>query len=63
MPTSIEIGYTKVVNATDYIFEFSEDSMLFQNITRTVTIKADTLTPFAESTTQMKTEYRTILKI
>ena len=62
MPTSIEIGYTKVVNATDYIFEFSEDSMLFQNITRTVTIKADTLTPFAESTTQMKTEYRTIFE-
>lgn len=62
MATSIEISYTKVVNATDYIFEFSEDSLLFQNITRTVTIKADTLTPFAESTTQMKTEYRTIFE-
>lgn len=60
MATSIEISYTKVVNATDYIFEFSEDSLLFQNIARVVTIKADTLTPFAESTTQMKTEYRTI---
>ncbi|WP_455585363.1 DUF5123 domain-containing protein [Bacteroides sp.] len=60
--TSIEISYTKVVNATDYIFEFSEDSLLFQNISRVVTIKADTLTPFAESTTQMKIEYRTIFE-
>jgi hypothetical protein len=60
-PTTILIRYFGVTNATSYIFEFSEgDSLLFNNITRTVEILADTVTPYAEAETRVGTEYRTL---
>lgn len=57
--TSVEIKYTKSVSTTKYVFEFSEDSLEFNDIVKTIEILADTVTPFAESTTVTKTEYRT----
>lgn len=57
-PTSIQIKHTRVVDAANYIFEFSKDAD-FTNVDRTVVILADTLTPFADSNTAMKVEYRT----
>lgn len=58
--TSVEIKYTQSISATKYIFEFSKDSLLFNNIDRTVEVLADTLKPFAESGTLPHTEYRTL---
>jgi hypothetical protein len=59
--TSILIQYFGVTDATSYLFEFSEgDSLQFNNITRTVEILADTLTPYAEASTAVETEYRTL---
>lgn len=60
--TAVEIAYTHVTNATHYIFEFSNDSLLFNNIVRRDTIDADTLTIFADNTSQMKVEYHTWFK-
>jgi hypothetical protein len=57
--TSVEIRFTKSISATHYIFEFSQDSLLFGSIARTAKVPADTLTPYAESTTATRTEYRT----
>lgn len=57
-PTSIQIKHTRVVDAANYVFEFSKDAD-FTNVDRTVVILADTLTPFADSNTAMKVEYRT----
>lgn len=57
-PTSIQIKHTKVLDATDYIFEFSKDAD-FTKIDKEIVILADTLTPFAESNAAMKVEYRT----
>lgn len=57
--TTVEIKYTKSISATNYIFEFSQDSLLFGSIVKTVNVPADTLTPYAESTTATRTEYRT----
>jgi hypothetical protein len=58
--TSVELKYTESVSATEYVFEFSEDSLEFNNIVKTVKILADTLTPYSESSTTTRTEYRTI---
>lgn len=60
--TTLEVKYTKVVSANKYIFEFSEDSLLFNSIVSKVEVLADTLTPFAKSSTATKVEYRTIFK-
>lgn len=60
MPTSVQISYTKIVTADKYIFEFSEDSLQFKNVVKTVEILADTLTPFSSSTTPNRIAYRTI---
>mgnify|MGYP005873716603 FL=1 len=57
-PTSIQIKHTKVVDAANYVFEFSKDAD-FATIDKSVVILADTLTPFADSNTAMKVEYRT----
>ena len=57
--TSVEIKYNKTVSTTKYVFEFSEDSLKFNTIVKTFEVLADTVTPFAESTTVTKTEYRT----
>lgn len=57
--TSVEIGYSQSVSATKYVFEFSKDSLEFKEIVKTVEIQADTLTPFATSTTPAEVEYHT----
>lgn len=58
--TSVELKFTKSISATKYVFEFSKDSLAFKNIVNTVSVLADTLTPFANSTTLTKVEYREI---
>jgi hypothetical protein len=59
-PTSVELGYFGVADATKYVFEFSEgDSLQFNNITKTIEIQADTLTPYDEAETIVETQYRT----
>ncbi|MFT3738121.1 MAG: hypothetical protein QM786_05145 [Breznakibacter sp.] len=60
--TNITVKHTKVVDADKYIFEFSDDSLVFGNIVRRVEVLADTLTPFSESSTVTKTEYRTLFE-
>jgi hypothetical protein len=61
--TSILLSYYGVTDATRYVFEFSEgDSLLFNNITRTVELQADTITPYAEEETMVETEYRTLFE-
>ncbi|WP_353138226.1 DUF5123 domain-containing protein [Pseudopedobacter sp.] len=60
--TTVELKYTKAVSANKYIFEFSKDNLEFNEIVKTVEILADTLTPFNESTTPTKVEYRTIFE-
>lgn len=58
--TAVEIKFSKSVSATKYVFEFSKDSLQFNQIVNTVEILADTLTPFANSSDQAKIEYRQI---
>lgn len=58
--TEIEISYTKTVSADKYIFEFSKDNLEFEEIIKTVEVLADTLTPFAPSTSPARVEYRTV---
>lgn len=58
--TSVELKFTKSISATKYVFEFSKDSLEFKNIVKSVEVLADTLTPFANSTTLTKVEYREI---
>lgn len=62
--TTITLRYSKIVNANKYIFEFYKDNLEFkeENYVRTDTILADTLTIFANSSTPMRVEYRTIFK-
>ena len=57
--TKVEIAYTQIVSADKYIFEFSKDSLEFSEIVKTVEILADTLTPFAPSTTPARVLYHT----
>jgi len=57
--TSVELSYTQSISANKYVFEFSKDSLEFKNIVKTVEILADTLTPFAPSTTPTKVLYHT----
>ncbi|MHC0444770.1 DUF4957 domain-containing protein [Flavobacterium sp. 3-218] len=59
-PTSVEIKFTKSISATRYIFEFSKDSLLFNEIVSKVELIADTLTPYSNSSDQSKVEYRQI---
>jgi hypothetical protein len=59
-PTSVLVKYFGVMDATKYVFEFSEgDSLEFNNIVRTAEILADTVTPYSEASTIVETEYRT----
>lgn len=60
-PTSVVLSYRGVTDATQYVFEFSKgDSLQFTNIVKTVEILADTLTPYRQESTAVKTEYRTL---
>jgi hypothetical protein len=56
--TEVDLRYTQVVAADRYIFEFSKDES-FIEIEKSVEILADTLTPFAPSTSPARVEYRT----
>lgn len=60
--TDVEIRYTQTVSADKYIFEFSKDSLEFNEIVKTVEILADTLKPFAPSTTPTRVVYHTIFE-
>lgn len=61
--TSVEIAYKGVTDASKYVFEFSEgDSLVFNNIVRTVEIMADTLTVYNDNVAPTKREYRTIFE-
>lgn len=57
--TAVQIAYSKVATATHYIFEFSKDSLLFNDIVRRDTIAADTLTPASDNASQTKVAYNT----
>lgn len=57
-PTAVELKFTKSISATKYVFEFSKDSLEFKNIVNSVEILADTLVPFASSSSQSRIEYR-----
>lgn len=59
LPTSVQVSFKGVQDATKYVFEFSKgDSLLFNNIVRTDEVLADTLTPYSESPLVVSTEYR-----
>lgn len=61
--TSVYLNYKGVTDASKYIFEFSEgDSLLFDNIVRTVEILADTLTVYNDHVAPTKREYRTLFE-
>lgn len=62
-PTSVIVSFTGVIDATKYVFEFSEgDSLLFNNIVRTETALVDTLTAYKEESTVTATEYRLLFE-
>lgn len=48
--TSADLTFSKVPGAETYVIEFSEDSLQFTTIVRTVTVKADTLSLVSGST-------------
>lgn len=43
----VGVTFTKIIDASKYIIEVSEDSLQFAKIIKRITIDADTLTPFA----------------
>jgi hypothetical protein len=48
--TSVKLTFSKVNEATAYVIEFSEDSLQFSNIVKTVQVSIDTLTADAGTT-------------
>lgn len=60
--STIGVSYNKVVGATKYIFELSEDSLQFANVKERRVILADTLTAYSTSTSAPKIEYRTLFE-
>lgn len=57
MATSVIVKFNGVKDATKYVFEFSLDSLAFNEIVRTEEVKADTLTPYSSGKTVVQTEY------
>lgn len=55
--TNISVNFTKIIGAKKYVFEFSNDSLEFSNIVRTVEVLADTITPYGESSTLARIAY------
>lgn len=55
--TNVSINFTKIIGAKKYVFEFSNDSLEFSNIVRTVEVLADTITPYGESSTVARIAY------
>ncbi|GHT62389.1 hypothetical protein AGMMS50239_15560 [Bacteroidia bacterium] len=61
--TSVDIAYSKIIEANRYIFEFCENAVFDENaIAKTVEILADTLTEYASSNTLARIEYLTIFE-
>lgn len=59
LPTSVEISYNGVTDATKYVFEFSlGDSLLFDNIVLTEEAHADTLVAYSPGKSVTQNEYR-----
>lgn len=56
--TSVELKFTKSIDATKYVFEFSKDNLEFNEIVKTVELSANALVPFAPSSNLTKVEYR-----
>ncbi|MGN0281430.1 MAG: DUF5123 domain-containing protein [Prevotella sp.] len=57
MATSVIVKFNGVTDATKYVFEFSLDSLAFNEIIRTEEVKADTLTAYSSGKTAVQTEY------
>ena len=60
--TSVVLKFNGVAEATKYVFEFSLDSMQFNEIVRTEEVKADTLTPYSAGKTAVQTEYLKLIE-
>lgn len=60
--TSVVLRFNGVAEATKYVFEFSLDSMSFNEIIRTEEVKADTLTPYSAGKTVVNTEYLKLIE-
>lgn len=61
--TTAIIKYKGIIDASKYVFEFSEgDSLVFDNIVRTVEILADTLTIYSDNVAPTKREYQTVFE-
>ncbi len=58
--STVSITYSYVPKAKTYVFDFTEGDESFSEIKKSVTILADTLTAFVESTDLVKTTYRTL---
>lgn len=61
-PTAVVLKFNGVAEATKYVFEFSLDSMQFNEIIRTEEVKADTLTPYSAGKTAVQTEYLKLIE-
>lgn len=53
----VGVTFTKIIDASKYIIEVSEDSLQFTKIIKRITIDADTLTPFATTGTAPNIEF------
>ncbi len=58
---SAGVSFTKIIDASKYIIEVSEDSLQFNKIIKRITINADTLTPFATSGSAPNIEYHKLI--
>ena len=56
--TAVQLQFGGVMDATKYVFEFSEDSLLFNEIVRTVEIQANTLIPYEDATAIVEKRFR-----
>lgn len=63
-PTSVQMHYSQVITATRYVFEFYKDSLQYlpENLYRTDTIYADTLTVYKDDSSPAKVEYATLFE-
>ncbi len=59
-PTDIQIEFSKMPRASSYVFEFSTDSLEFNNIFSTVELLADTLTAYSTGNPATRTLFRPI---
>lgn len=61
-PTSVVLSFNGVTSATQYVLEFSLDSLEFNEIVRTEVIKADTLTPYSTGKVMVQNEYHKLIE-